>query len=71
MSDAEILQHQLENVRGIGPKMSKRLLENLGSIEAVHAASPVEIATTAGISTSQARAIARELEDVEQAAGVA
>jgi excinuclease ABC subunit C len=52
----------LEEVKGIGPTRSRLLLETYGSIEAIAAADPEEIARRARVSLETARALVAALD---------
>lgn len=49
---AGLLKSRLDEVPGIGPKRRRRLLERFGSVEAIRAASPDELAEVVGASVA-------------------
>ena len=61
VSDADVLEEDLERVRGVGPGLCERLVENFGGNDEVHDATVGEIASTRGIGKETARAIHDEL----------
>jgi excinuclease ABC subunit C len=55
------LASELNEIRGIGPARRKALLRHFGSVRALRAASPADIATVPGVSRELAQQVAEHL----------
>ena len=61
-----LIRSELEEVRGIGPKRSRALIERFGSVEGVMRASLEEVASTPGMNRALARRVLDHLRGLER-----